>query len=64
MKRNDYWKNFSETGKVDDYLHYIACTREEYAQEFMAESGKNKEGGLVASINDCNRNGSISHAGW
>ncbi len=29
MKNYDYWKSFVNTGKIDDYLHYVACTREE-----------------------------------
>ncbi|NLK75462.1 MAG: hypothetical protein GX288_09270 [Clostridiales bacterium] len=33
MKNCDYWKRFFNTGKIDDYLSYIACTREESSEE-------------------------------
>lgn len=35
MKNYDYWKNFVRTGKIDDYLHYIACTQEENFDDFL-----------------------------
>lgn len=85
MKKNcDYWKSFVRTGRVDDYLHYIACTREESSDEIEqtvdlvrsygyshmkygnshTKYGKEREGGLIAGINYCDGNGSVSHAGW
>ena len=30
MKSIDYWKDFIRTGRIDDYLNYIACTRKRY----------------------------------
>ncbi len=33
MKNYYYWKSFTKTGKIDDYLHYIACTRDEGVDE-------------------------------
>lgn len=33
MKNCDYWKRFFNTGKIEDYLSYIACTREETSEE-------------------------------
>jgi hypothetical protein len=71
MKNYDHWKNFAKTGKIDDYLNYLACTKVEYAEEGvqaedipMKSMGKNKEGGIIAGINYSDRDGSISHAGW
>lgn len=31
MKQTDYWNRFLKTGKVEDYLHYRADTREQTA---------------------------------
>lgn len=71
MKINDYWKSFTKTGKIDDYLNYIACTREENMDEGMtnerSSSGgmeRNKEGGIVAGINYRDGDGSVGHASW
>lgn len=71
MKNYDYWKSFSNTGKIDDYLNYIACTQEEFSEEIvqandmsMKSVEKNKEGGLIAGINYGDRDGSIGHASW
>ena len=70
MKNYDYWKSFANTGRIDDYLHYIACTREEGFDEparsvdSSMKSMERKEGGFVAGINFSNGDGSVSHAGW
>ena len=71
MKNYDYWKSFTSSGRINDYLNYIACTQEEYAEDIvqakdvsMKSVGKNKEGGLIAGINYSNRDGSIGHASW
>ncbi len=64
MKNYDYWKTFFNTGKIDDYLNYIACTKEEYSEELLQSVDKDKEGGVVASINYRDGNGSVGHAGW
>ena len=64
MKNYDYWKSFAKTGRIDDYLHYIACTREEIMDDtaqaadsssqgldISAECMKrDKEGGFFAGI--------------
>lgn len=64
MKNYDYWKSFIKTGKIDDYLNYIACTRDECMEEDEQLSSK-KEGGFHAGgINNCDGDGTISHAGW
>ena len=39
MKNYDYWKSFIKTGRIDDYLHYIACTKEEGTEEPVLLSG-------------------------
>lgn len=62
MKNYDYWKQFIRTGKVDDYLTYIACTREDNMEEYLVD--KIKEGDFSADINCRNGNGSVGHAGW
>lgn len=33
MKNNESWKSFINSGRIDDYLHYVACTREEVSEE-------------------------------
>jgi len=42
MKNYDSWKSFINTGKIDDYLHYIACTQEESMEEFIQVVEKSK----------------------
>lgn len=61
MKTFDYWKRFFKTGKIDDYLKYIACTREESAEEFGANDFL-KEGEAVAASDLRDGNGTVSHA--
>lgn len=41
MKNCDYWKKFINTGKIDDYLSYIACAREEYSEEISFDLDNN-----------------------
>ncbi len=64
MKTYDYWKSFAATGKIDDYLNYIACTREESIDDQSVVVDRDKEGGFHAGINYRDRNGPFSHAGW
>ena len=40
MKNYDYWEKFVKTGKIDDYLNYIACTREESMEELWSSGAK------------------------
>lgn len=61
MKNYDYWKSFLKTGKIDDYLHYIACTREESSDE-IGSMKTDKEGGFVAGSDLRDGNGSVCHA--
>lgn len=68
MKNYDYWKRFFNTGKIDDYLNYIACTREESMDDFLPGvdgSIRNlEEGGFIAGINYRDGDGSVGHASW
>ena len=66
MKNYDYWKSFVSSGKIDDYLHYIACTKEEGDEESCSatDTGNEKEGGYFAGFNYRDRNGSVGPARW
>jgi hypothetical protein len=64
MKNYDDWKQFIQTGKINDYLNYIACTRECNIEEMDKLTQSAKEGGYRAGINYRNGNGSVGHAGW
>ena len=64
MKNYDYWKDFVMTGKIDDYLNYIACTREESFEEIENVVNGKEEGGFYAGSNNRDGNGTIGHAGW
>lgn len=64
MKDYDDWKKFVRTGKINDYLNYIACTQEGSMEEAAIFTQREKEGGYSAGINYCDGNGSVGHAGW
>lgn len=64
MKNYDYWRSFVRTGKIDDYLNYIACTREESYEDYDNIVNDKEDGGVNAGSNNRDRNGSFSHAGW
>jgi hypothetical protein len=61
MKNYDYWKDFARTGRIDDYLNYVACARED---ETDMSDAAFKEGGTIAGINYGDGNGPVGHAGW
>ncbi|HHU73690.1 MAG TPA: hypothetical protein GXZ28_03585 [Clostridiales bacterium] len=63
MKNLEYWKRFFKSGKIDDYLNYIACAREEYDGDPQAVVSK-EEGGINAGVDYSEGNSTISHAGW
>lgn len=63
MRNYDYWSNFTRSGKIDDYLSYIACTSEKCMEE-EGTSPRIEEGEYRAGINYRDGNGPISHAGW
>lgn len=64
MKNCDYWKRFFKTGRIDDYLHYIACTNEDSMEDIIQGLDRDKEGGSVAGISYRDGNGPVSHADW
>lgn len=64
MKNYDYWKSFFKSGKIDDYLNYIACTREDIMEESNQLSSKEEGGFHAGGSNNGDGNGTISHAGW
>jgi len=64
MKNYDDWKKFVRTGKINDYLNYIACTQECSMEELGQFTQIEKEGGYGAGINYRDGNGSVGHAGW
>lgn len=62
---NSYWERFVKTGRIDDYLNYIACTREENTEEYDDRTvNRNEEGGFSAGVNSRDGDGTVSHAGW
>lgn len=64
MKNYDGWKKFIHSGRIDDYLNYIACTKEDNLDEIIGIVGMEEEGGFSAGINYRDGNGSVGHAGW
>jgi len=64
MKNYDDWKKFAITGKVNDYLNYIACAQEGSIEELSKYTQREEEGGFSAGINYRNGNGSVGHASW
>ena len=42
MNNYDYWSDFIKTGKIDDYLNYIACTKEEIS-DYRQDVNREKE---------------------
>lgn len=64
MKYNDFWSDFTRSGRIDDYLNYIACTREESIDDQTSVVDRKEEGDFHAGINYRDGNGPISHAGW
>lgn len=64
MKNYDFWKQFANTGKIDDYLSYIACTSEDCRDDYSQSVDREREGGISAGINYRDGNGSVGHASW
>ena len=64
MKNYDNWTKFVKTGKINDYLNYIACTREGNTENLKISTQDEKEGGYGAVVNCSDGNGSVGHAGW
>lgn len=64
MNNLDYWKSFVKTGKIDDYLNYIACTKEEITEDFDHVVSSKEEGDFHAGNSSRDGDGIISHASW
>lgn len=64
MKSYDDWKKFINTGKINDYLNYIACTQENSMEDFGQAVLMDEEGGFSAGINYSDGNGPIGHVNW
>lgn len=50
MKDYDYWKSFISTGKIDDYLHYSACTQEEGTDDFVQSRDVSSQGMNISML--------------
>jgi hypothetical protein len=61
---NKYWESFIRTGKIDDYLNYIACAREENMDEYEKTVDRKKEGGFNAGVNGRDGDSTVGHADW
>ncbi len=44
MKEENYWKEFEHSGKVEDYLNYRSCLKEDGDSEKMQGEEKNHAG--------------------
>ncbi|HHU72298.1 MAG TPA: hypothetical protein GXZ21_09755 [Clostridiales bacterium] len=67
MKNYDVWKKFVRTGSINDYLDYIACTKDMCSNETSAlylGICEDKEGDIHAGIDYGNGNGSVGHTSW
>lgn len=64
MKNYDGWKKFIHSGRIDDYLNYIACTKEDSFDEIIHIVDTEKEGGFIASINYSDGIGPVGQASW
>lgn len=61
---NKYWENFVKTGRIYDYLNYIACTRDENMEDYESTAKGTEEGGFSAGIDGRDGDGTVSHADW
>jgi hypothetical protein len=64
MKNCDYWKSFIMTGRVDDYLNYIACTKETEMEDLGESGATDKEGDFSVGIDYNDGNGFVGHVSW
>lgn len=58
MVEDARWEQFERTGKVDDYLSFVACTHEETHGTYEEEGGKS------GNTDQSNRDGIGYHASW
>lgn len=60
---NKYWKRFEQTGAIEDYLNYTACTSESANQNIAGRKIKIVAGeGGVRGCSKYNRHGVVSDA--
>lgn len=52
------WKQFEKTGSINDYLNFVACTKEEIHATY------NEEGGQSGNTGESNGDGINGHAHW
>lgn len=56
MENQSYWRTFEQTGAVTDYLHYLACVRDELAVgitegiSYRENDGEREEAGGDESV--------------
>lgn len=58
MKQETMWKQFEKTGSINDYLNFVACTKEEIHATY------NEEGGQSGNTGESNGDGINGHAHW
>lgn len=58
MVKEDSWEQFEKTGKVHDYLSFVACTREEKHGTYEEEGGK------IGNTDKSDGYGIDYHASW
>ena len=58
MQNLNYWKQFENTGKIEDYLSYCACVSQETDGEESAAVKMQEQSGVnpYAGYSMCNRN--------
>lgn len=58
MQHLNYWKQFENTGKIEDYLSYRACTAQdtETGEKDAAAGGQQSGVNPYAGYSMCNRN--------
>ncbi|HKM05167.1 MAG TPA: hypothetical protein VJZ04_11385 [Lachnospiraceae bacterium] len=59
MNNTNYWEQFLNTGKVDDYLSFKTI-KEEYTPSGVSKTGENPYAGLC----DSNRNDYKDNTSW
>lgn len=58
MKQKNTWEQFEKTGSINDYLKFVACTKEE------VQANRSEEGGQIGSTINSNRNSINFYGRW
>lgn len=58
MGTDKNWEQFEKTGKIHDYLSFVACTHEDKHGEYEEEGGKS------GNADKSDWNGTDYHASW